>query len=83
MPNIIIKLAGTIEKNQFLAQTFQDVPSCSIVPKRLKLKSIMCNFALKNVSPERGNNKTTHGPTGWEDLGYEDTMTEGEDRHLG
>lgn len=44
-----------------LAETFQGIQSSSIVPKRLKLKSIMCNFALKNVSPERVCNKITSG----------------------
>lgn len=34
------------------------------------------------MSTEKASNKITIGPTGWKDLGYEDAMTEGEDRHL-
>lgn len=81
--SIIIKLMDTIEKNQLVScPKIQDVQSYSIVHKRLKLKSIMCNFVLKNVSPERAKNKTTSGLIGWEDLGCEAAMIAGKDRHL-
>lgn len=64
MMSIIIKLTDTIEKNQLVScPKIQDVQSRSIVCKRQKLKSIMCNFALKNVSSERASNKTTRQVT--------------------